>query len=444
MEYVIIGGDAAGMSAAMQIWKYDKDAKITVFEQGDTYSYGQCGLPYYIGGQVDELDDLISRTADEFQQMFGMKTYTNTRVDQIDAENKLVKVKDLVSGRLFQKQYDKLLIATGGRASIPPFPGTDLEGVYTLKTVHDAEAIANSLEAEVKHVTVIGGGYIGLEMVESFKKRGFHVRMIVRGAYPGAIFDEELAGMIVDEAKRQGVLLHTNENTLALKGKGTVEAVVTDQGSYETDLVLLATGLKANTEIAEKAKLSLGVNKGILVNEHLETSVKDIYAAGDCALHYHRLLKKDVHIPLGTTANKQGRIAGMNMAGQGRKFKGIVGTSIIQFFNLSLGKVGLNEKELQKEKIDYEAVTVQSNDIASYYEGVAQITAKLTYDQQTRRLLGGQIIGEKGVDKRIDVLVLALTMGMTIDDLEDLDLSYAPPYNSVWDVLQRASRKAKG
>lgn len=442
MKYVIIGGDAAGMSAAMQLLKYDKDAEITVLERGTIYSYGQCGLPYVVSGEIESVDKLISRSVHTFRDKYGIDARTNCQVNKVNAESKTVDGVDTISGAPFSIYYDKLLVASGADPFMPGWDGNDLPGVYALKTIPDAESIMEYMKQGVQDVTIVGGGYIGLEMAEGFSTAGMQVRLLNRSAYVGKIFDEDMAEHIHEETAKQRIDLHLNEDVQKIIGTDQVEKIQTDKGEYSTDLVLVATGVSPNTAFLEGTGIATGMKGAIQVNGFMETNVPDVYAAGDCALHYHKVKKEYDFIPLGTTANKQGRIAGMNMAGVSREFKGITGTSILKFMDLSLGKTGLTEKEASTLKLPYEAVTVQGKDIAGYYPNAKTTYVKLVYRTDDLLLLGGQVIGEKGVDKRVDVLATALFMDMKVTDFEDVDLSYAPPYNGVWDPIQRAARKA--
>ncbi|MBS4200000.1 FAD-dependent oxidoreductase [Bacillus sp. FJAT-49732] len=442
MKYVIIGGDAAGMSAAMQIIKYDQDAEVVTLEKGAIYSYGQCGLPYTISGLVPSTDDLIARRIETFRNKFGIDARTYHEVQTIDPKTKTVVGQDTQSGKRFHLSYDKLLIASGASPIIPDWKGIGLSGVHTLKTIPDANQIIRNLSEEIQNVTVIGGGDIGLEMAESFRTLGKSVRLIHRGTYVGKMFDPDMAQYIHEEAKKHQIELIVNENVIAIEGLRSVESIRTDQKVYKTDLVLISTGIKPNTSFIQGTGITTGMKGAIQTNRYMETNVKDIYAAGDCTLQYHMVKEQDDYVPLGTTANKQGRIAGLNMARQPRRFKGITGSSILKFMDLTLGKTGLSEWEAMKLNIPYEVVKIEAKDIANYYPGSRPIHIKLTYRSDNYQLLGGQIIGEKGVDKRVDVLATALFNRMTILELEDLDLSYAPPYNGSWDPIQRAARQA--
>ncbi|RWZ52311.1 CoA-disulfide reductase [Halobacillus fulvus] len=443
MKIVIIGGDAAGMSAAMQIVRNSEGNDITVFEKGEITSYGQCGLPYVISGDVDSTDDLIARDPETFRNKYGIDVRTSHEVTSVDCNKKIVYATDQKQGNQVEQSYDKLLIATGASPIMPPWEGKDLEGIYTLKTIPDAEAIMDGLTAEVKQVTIIGGGYIGLEMAEGFRKLNKEVRIMDRGDRLGKIFDEEMSEKIHEEAERHGVELCLNESVEAFKGDGKVETIVTDKGEYSTDMVLVAAGVTPNTSFLEGTGISTGIKAAIDVNAFMETSILDIYAAGDCATQFHRIKQKADFIPLGTHANKQGRVAGLNMVNRRKVFRGIVGTSILKFFDLTLARTGLSEKEAEQEHIPFESVTVQSTNGAGYYSKEDRMTLKLIYEPERLKLLGAQIIGKKGVDKRIDVLATALYHEMDLEGLEDLDLAYSPPYNSVWDPVQQAARRVK-
>jgi NADPH-dependent 2,4-dienoyl-CoA reductase/sulfur reductase-like enzyme len=442
MKYCIIGGDAAGMSAAMQIVRNTKNADITVLEKGGIYSYGQCGLPYVIGRLIPSTEKLIARSIDTFRDEYGMDARTFHEATAVDTASKIVSGIHTKTGESFEVPYDKLLIATGVRPVIPKeWTGAHLRGIYCLKTIPDAEALMAGLKKDVQNVTIIGGGYIGLEMAENVKKLGKNVRIIQRGKQIGSIFDEDMAAHIHEEVHKHGIELCVEEEVFGFKGDDHVQFVKTAKKDYPTDLVIVAVGVTPNTDFLSDSGISMNDQGVIIVNEHMETSIKDVYAAGDCATHYHRVKKVNDHIPLGTTANKQGRIAGLNMCGKTKSFKGIVGSSIIQFMDLTLGKTGLSNKEAEKLKFPFDEIKITAKNHAGYYPDAKKLEIKLTYHKDSKKLLGGQIIGAEGVDKRIDVLATALYHEMTVEELEDLDLSYAPPYNGSWDPIQQAARR---
>lgn len=346
------------------------------------------------------------------------------------------------SGEEFEQKYDRLLIATGADPILPPWDGRDLKGIFSLKTIPDVKEIMDDLSHDVHNVTIIGGGYIGLEMAESLIQIGKKVRIIDRGNQLAKIFDEDMGELIHDEAEKQGVELNFGESVEEFKGDRRVEKVVTDKGEYDTDFVLVAAGVTPNTAFLEGTGISKGIKDAIEVNAFMETSIMHIYAAGDCATQFHRIKQRSDFVPLGTHANKQGRVAGLNMIGQRKIFQGIVGTSILKFFDLTLARTGISEKEAKQERLPFKKVTIESTHAAGYYSKEDPMTLKLLYHQDSRKLLGGQIIGRLGTDKRLDVLATALYHEMTVDELADLDLGYAPPYNSVWDPIQQAARRA--
>lgn len=446
MKFVIIGGDAAGMSAAMQIVRNSSGHTITVLEKGGIYSYGQCGLPYVVSGKIESTSKVIARTQDEFQQKYGIDARVFHEVKNVDVKNKMVSGINHSTGEEFDVTYDRLLVATGASPIVPKWEGTSLSGIFTLKTIPDTEEILDYLYKgfrDVQTVTVIGGGYIGLEMAESFAELGKKVTIIERNEKLAGIFDREMSELIHEEARKNNVDLRLGESVEGFIGNQYVEYVKTDKGEIQADLVLIAIGVRPNTSFLEGTGVVLGVNGAIQVNSYMKTSVEDVFAAGDCATQYHRIKERDDHIPLGTHANKQGQIAGLNMIDVHKTFKGVVGTSIIKFFGLTLGRTGLTEKEAKGLHIPTGEVTIEAKDIAGYYPNDKKMTVKLVYHKKTHQLLGGQIIGENGVDKRIDVLSTALFHSMTIDELLDLDLAYAPPYNGVWDPIQQAARRVK-
>jgi NADPH-dependent 2,4-dienoyl-CoA reductase/sulfur reductase-like enzyme len=443
MKILIIGGDAAGMSAAMQMVRNSSGHEITVLEKGGVYSYGQCGLPYVISGKIESTDQLIARTQSTFKEKYGIDARVFHEVQKVDTENKMVSGINHTNGETFSLPYDRLLIATGVSSVIPKWGGVTLPGIFSLKTIPDAKAIMDYLERDIRNVTVIGGGYIGLEMAESFAELGKKVTIIERNEQLAKIFDTDMAELIHEEAVKHNIVLKMGESVEAFGGSDNVESVKTDKGEYETDLVLVAVGVKPNTSFLEGTGIKTIGNGAIQVNAYMQTSMEDIYAAGDCATQYHRVKEKDDHVPLGTHANKQGQIAGLNMVDVHKTFKGIVGTSIIKFFDLTLGRTGLSEKEANMLNIPYGSVTITATDIAGYYPDDKKMKLKLVYHKETLKVLGGQIIGGNGVDKRIDVLATAIFHSMTTDELLDLDLAYAPPYNGVWDPLQQAARRVK-
>lgn len=441
MNYVIIGGVAAGMSAAMEITRADENAHITVLEKGEDYSYGQCGLPYVINGWIPSISDIIARSAQTFRDKYKIDAQTNKEVTEIHSEAQTVIGHDTITHEKFEISYDTLLIATGADPNVPDWSGMDLQGIHTLKTIPDTKEIMSDLDNDRQNAVIVGGGYIGLEMAESLTSIGINVTLIQTDNQLATIFDADMADLIAEEADKQGVKVILNEAVEAFEGDGRVNKVITNKGSYETDFVLLAIGIHPNTGFVENTDIHLSDQGAIIVNPYMETNVKNIYAAGDCATHFHIVKRKDDYIPLGTTANKQGTIAGANMSGGAETFKGMTGSSVIKFFDLSLGRTGLSEAEAKALNFSYGIQTYKGTDIAGYYPGNKTLSIKLMYCKKTYDILGVQIIGEKGVSKRIDVIATAIFNKMKVQDLVDLDLSYAPQFNNVRDPLQQAARR---
>lgn len=440
MKYIIIGGDAAGMSAAMQIVRANQDHDITVLERGEIYSYGQCGLPYAISGIVDEPEVVIAREVETFRNKYGIDAKINHEVTHVDSANKEVYGRITSTGESFKFEYDKLLIASGASPVMPDWKGADLEGIFHIKTIPDTKEILNYLDKDIQNVTIVGGGFVGLEMAENFGEIGKNVTIIQRGQQLMKPFDYDMAELIHKEADHQNVNIIFGESVKSFAGKHSVEKVITDQNEYPTDLVLLSIGINPNTQFVGD-EFSLGEKNELIVDEYMKTNVKDVFAAGDCASQYHRIKEQNDYVPLGTHANKQGMVAGQILLGKSVEFKGIVGTSILKFFDLDIGRTGLSEKEAQELSLDYDTVKITTRPVAGYYSDIEELTVKLVYEKTTKRLLGGQVIGNKGVDKRIDILATALYHNMTTVQLLDLDLSYAPPFNGVWDPVQQAAKR---
>lgn len=442
-KFVIVGGDAAGMSAAMQIVRNVQNPEVVVFEMGDTFSYAQCGLPYYISGEVGNGEKLIARKEETFREKFGIDTRSLHEVTAIDANNKQVHFKNLVTGETGTTDYDRLLIATGARSIVPNWPGIDLNGVFLLKTLQDATRIKQYMDRNnVQSCVIIGGGYIGLEMAEALTTLGKAVTVLDKSEYLALAWDPEISELVKQHVEENGVTVKLGQTVQGMEGfNGVVTGVQTENETIHADLVLIAIGVTPNSELAKEAGIQLGVRNGIQVNSRMETNIPGIYAAGDVAVHYHRIKRQDDYIPLGTTANKQGRIAGKNMSGEELEFGGIVGSAVMKAFRMGVARTGLSSKEAHDLGLEIETVTLQTKDHAGYYPNASPLNIRLIIDRNSKKLLGGQAAGTSGADKRIDVLATALYHDMTIDQLLELDLSYAPPFNGVWDPIQQAARR---
>jgi NADPH-dependent 2,4-dienoyl-CoA reductase/sulfur reductase-like enzyme len=441
---VIIGGVAAGMSAAARARRTDGDLEIVAFEKTGYVSYGSCGLPYFIGGVVKNANDLIARTPEQFAQQ-NIEARTHHEVRAIDTMNKQVTVRDLDGGREFTLEYDKLVVASGGTALRPPMPGVDLEGVFVLRNVEDGIAVKDFIAHEKpRRAVIIGGGYIGVEVAEAFARLGLETTMLNRPPQLLNNFDPDIAQLMQDELERNGVKISVDDTALGIEGdaSGRARMVLSQRGRCEADLVLIAAGVRAQSRLAEEAGIALGTKGAIAVDERMRTTVPDVYAAGDCAETRHALLDKPSYIPLGTTANKQGRVAGTNAAGGEAAFTGVVGTTITKAFELGVAVTGLTEKAAEESGILARAQTIRHGTRAHYYPSPGPMHIKLVWNSEDGRLLGAQIAGPVPEAKRIDVFATALHHGLTIGDLQRLDLSYAPPFAPVWDPILVAANVA--
>ena len=443
MRVVIIGGIAAGMSAASKIARMDKTAEIIVYERKGFLSYGACGLPYYVGGFNDDYRRMIARTKEQFEAM-GIKTFLHHEVTSVDFEGKLVSGRNLKSGEDFKCPYDKLMIATGAASIVPLFEGRELMGVHVLKTMEDGIFIRElAKQPEIKNVTIVGGGYIGIECVEAFLHLGKKVRLIEAADRILTPFDEELSELAQEELLAHGVELCLNEKVVKFSGTDYVQEVETDKGRYQAELVIIAVGVKPSTEFLNGTNIKLAKNGAIMVNRRLETSIPDVYAAGDCCLVYHRETGKDAFLALGTVANKCGRLAGANICGAGQEFTGALGSAAIKVLNLEMGRTGLGEKQAAQFGYSYRTIIIRAYDHPAYYPNPTPITIKLIYERGSRRILGAQACGNKGAVMRIDIFAVAIHNGMTTQELGMTDLVYAPPFAGVWDAVQIACNAAK-
>jgi NADPH-dependent 2,4-dienoyl-CoA reductase/sulfur reductase-like enzyme len=444
---VVVGGVAAGMSAAARARRIDAELEIVVFEKTGYVSYGSCGLPYFIGGLIEDANDLIARTPAQFARQ-NIEARTQHEVKAIDTTKRVVTVRDLNEGREISVDYDRLVIATGGAAIRPPIRGVELQGVFTLRTVEDGIAVKNCIaEEKPRRAVIIGAGYIGVEVAEAFVELGLETTMLNRPPQVLESFDADIARLMQEELERHGVRVSLNDTAQRLEGdsKGRVRAVVSEQGRYEADLVLIGAGVRAQSLLAKDAGITLGFKGSIAVDEKMGTNLPSVYAAGDCAETYHLLLKGPSYVPLGTTANKQGRVAGTNAAGGEAVFNGVVGTAVTKAFGLGVGITGLTQKAAEQLEIPARAVTIEHSTRAHYYPSPGPIHIKLVWSSENGKLLGAQIAGPVLEAKRIDVFATALHHGLTIEDLERLDLSYAPPFAPVWDpILVAANVAAKG
>lgn len=442
---VVIGGVAAGMSAASQAKRRQPDLEVVVLEKGTDVSYGACGMPYNIEDPSRDIQDLVVITAERFRKERGLDVRLKSPARAIDTKAKTVTVEDLEKGETYELSYDTLVIATGARAVRPPIPGIDLPGVLPLRELTDGGAIKRFLdERQPGRVAIVGAGYIGMEMAEVFRTLGLEVTILERlgQVIPG--WEPVVAEVALETLHRHGVEVHTGvavEEIVRAEGGGLT--VRHAGGETSADLVLVSAGVKPNSEIAGEAGIDLGDTGAIKVDPFLLTSAPDVYAAGDCAEAYHRLTGRGAYVPLGTTANKQGKIAGANAAGAKERFGGILGTAGFKLFELEVARTGLGTSEI--EALGLEAVQAVSRHAsrAHGYPNPSRITTVLFAELGTGRLLGAQMIGGDAVAKRVDVFATAIQAGMTLEDVEQLDLSYAPPFAPVWDPILIAAQVAR-
>ena len=444
-RFVVIGADAAGMSAASEARRVSPQLEIIAFDRGEHASYSQCGMPYWLGGVVESSDNLTARSLESFARR-QIDVRLSHEVVAIDAERQTVRVRETASIREYDEPYDHLLIATGASPVEFPLPGRELDGVFHLDVMEDALRIDGFLRSErPERAVIVGGGYVGLEMAENLSRRGLTVSLVERGEqlFPGVDF--ELADPLQAELERNGVDVRLRDSVAeACEGRhGRVEFVHTNGGTIAADLVLLSAGVRPNVGLAAAAGVQLGATGAIAVDERQQTNLPGVYAAGDCAEHFHRILQTPAWFPLGTTANKQGRVAGRNAAGGTAAFAGIVGTAVLKVFDLGVARTGLSEREARLAGVAYESIVLESTDQAGYMPNAVPLTVKLLAEKATGRLLGAQAVGKLGADKRVDVLATALYAGLTLAQLEELDLAYAPPFNSVWDPVQAAATRLR-
>jgi NADPH-dependent 2,4-dienoyl-CoA reductase/sulfur reductase-like enzyme/rhodanese-related sulfurtransferase len=429
---LVIGGVAAGPKTAAKARRCDPDMEIVVYQEEDDISYAGCGLPYYISGVIKEREDLISRTPGKFAQE-GIKILKNRRIEGIDIPKREVSGRKIGSGETFTDRFDRLVLATGAYPIRPKIEGIELGNVFYLRSIFDADAIFEKIRTEsIRNVVIAGGGYIGLEMAESLLHLGKNVTVVELAPQILTLFDEDFAGILRQYLERKGVKVFTSEGIQAMRGKeGKVTYVQTVAREIEADVVLMSLGIRPQVELAIQARLRIGETGAIWVNEKMETSAEGVYAAGDCAETTHLVTGKRVWIPLGSTANKQGRVVGTNVCGGNSTFPGVMGTAVFQTFEFNVAKTGLSMREAEKEGFHPVQSIVRGFDRAHYYPGRKESTLKVIADEKTGRVLGGQAIGEGPSDKFIDILAMALHGKMTCQELASVDLAYAPPFSPV-------------
>ncbi|MEX2530823.1 MAG: FAD-dependent oxidoreductase [Gemmatimonadota bacterium] len=441
---LVIGGDAAGMSAASQARRRRDadDLAITAFERGRFTSYSACGIPYLLGGLVEGHEELIARSPQAFRERFEIDARTLQEVVGIDTDARRVHVRDLARGREYDEPYDHLAIATGAEPLRPPIAGIDADGILGIQTLEDGLVAQKLLGTDPASAVVVGGGYIGLEMAEALVMRGIPVTLVEQAEQPMRTLDPEMGALVADALREAGVELMLGAPVEAFEHRdGRVEAVVTPDGSIPAEVVVLGLGTRPRSALAENAGIPVGETGGIVTDDHMHTRIDGVWAAGDCVETFHRVSKRPVAIALGTHANKQGRVVGINLGGGDATFPGVVGTAISRICEVEVARTGLNRREAEEAGFSIEEVKMDSRTRAGYFPGAEKMTIKLLAEAGSGRLLGGQIVGGAGSAKRIDVLATCLWNEMTVHEIQGMDLAYAPPFAPVWDPVLIAARQ---
>ena len=440
MKIVIVGGVAGGATAAARLRRLDENAEIVVFERSGFVSYANCGLPYYIGGVIEKKEELTLQTPESFKRRFNVDMRVRHEVTKINPERKTVNVTNLVTGESFEESYDKLILSPGARPVRPDFPGIESDKIFTLRTVEDTYKIKDYINAnKPSSAVVVGGGFIGIEAAENLKGLGVDVTLVEAMNQLMAPFDYDIAAFIHAEVRRKGVNLVLGRKLQGFKPDGESLEVSIEGGlSIKADMVILAMGVSPDTAIAKDAGLKLGIKGSIVVNEHMQTSDPDIYAVGDAVQIKNFVTGKDALISLAGPANKQGRVAADNICGLDSSYNGGQGSSVIKIFSLTAASTGINERTAKSLGIECDKVILSPSSHAGYYPGGKVMTLKLVFEKDSYRILGAQIVGYDGVDKRIDVLATAIRAGMKAYELVELDLAYAPPYSSAKDPVNMA------
>jgi len=439
---VVVGGDAAGMSAASQARRLRgaEELEIVAFERGGHTSYSACGLPYYAGDVVKDWRDLVVRTPAQFAER-DIDARTGHLVEAIDLEARRVRVRELASGRTRDEPWDALVVATGSEPLRPPIPGIQLPGVHGLSILQDGIDLRRAVDAGPASAVVVGGGYIGLEAAEALVNRGVPTAMVEAGPQVMGRIDPDMGELVSRAVRDVGVELHTQEPVEAIEGEGRVQAVRTSARTLPADLVVLGLGTRPAVGLAEAAGIGLGPSGAIAVDPRMRTPHDGVWAAGDCAEARHLVSGLPVNYHLGTIANKQGRVCGINLGGGYAIFPGVLGTAVTRICDVEVARTGLSAAEIGPLGLEWDSVTVDSTTRAGYFPGGAPIRIKVLAERRSGRLLGAQLVGREGAAKRIDVFATAIWNGMTVDGMVNLDLSYAPPFGPLWDPVLVAARR---
>ena len=439
-KILIVGGVAGGASAAARLRRLDETAEIIMFERGNYISFANCGLPYYIGGEIKNRDDLLLQTPESFEKRFNVEVRIRNEVTGIDTEKKQINVKNLSTGTTYTESYDKLILSPGAEPVKPPIPGVDSDRIFTLRNVPDTDLINDFIDKhEPKRAVIVGAGYIGLEMAENLRRRGMLVAIVEMVDQVLPVMDKEMAGFIQPELHKHNIALWLDDAVANFRPSNSKLIVGLKSGmELSCEIVILAIGVKPEVKLARQAKLEIGTTGGIKVNEELQTSDPDIYAIGDAIEVRDFVLDNHTLIPLAGPANKQGRMVADNICGGNRQYNGTQGTSILKVFDLTVAITGASEKALARTNMEYEKLYIHPANHVGYYPGAKQMHIKLLFTKPEGKILGAQIVGSRGVDRRIDLFAVAIRAGLTVFDLQELELAYAPPYGNGKDAINMA------
>ena len=441
MKTIIIGGVAAGMSAASKLKRLDKDAVIHVYEMSGDISYGGCGMPYFLSDIIKDESQLVARTKDAFEKK-GIHVFLKHEVIDVDVNEKFVKIKNHETRSVFDEHYDHLVVATGTSARRSNVKGSSDIDLFVLNQLEDARMIKKELD-HIKDVAIIGGGYIGIEIAENLRELGLNVYLIELADQLLITYDQTFSDKAKDILEDMGVHVLLNERLEAYEKEGQKNIVITNKQKLKVDMVIESIGVQPNTNFLKHTGIEMLKNGAIITNDKMETSIKDIYAAGDCVAYEHQITHQKVFVPLGTHANKSGRIIGENIAGLNKKFPGIIGSNIIKIGDYAFAKTGVGIQEAQKNHLDYDFVEITAKNQSGYYPGAEKIFVRLVYDPKTTIIKGAQMFGKKGVESRINIMALAISQGMTAQTFSQSDFAYAPPFSPVWDPLLVAANQIK-
>lgn len=444
MKVIIVGGIAAGTSAAAKLRRVDPNAEIIIYEKCDIVSFGACGLPYFVGNFFEDSNNMIARTPEQFIKS-GVDVKTNHEVVNIDFKNKIVTVKNLKLNSVFDDKYDKLMIATGAKSIIPPIKNVNLKNVYTLKSMEDGKFLKKLLmEKSNKSIAIIGAGFIGLEAVEAAKSHGKEVSIFqLEDRILKDVFDKEITDVLEQELKDKGVNLYLQETVTEFVGNDKVTKIRSNKREVNADIVIIATGVKPNTEFIKDSKIEMLPNGAIVVDEYGRTSIEDVYSAGDCATINQIVTNERSYVPLATGANKLGRIVGENLGGANLPFQGSLSSSCIKILDMEAGRTGITEEKAKQLGLDYSTKFITDMNQTNYYPGQNKIYVKLIYETNSKKILGGQVAGYKDAVQRVNVIAACIFGNLTTKELGMLDLCYSPPFSRTWDVLNVAGNICK-